>query len=174
MPRLHTIWKNKHICAQPHWDAVDSLTVEIRSSAEYGPPGSSVHGVILARILEWLAIFSPSGSFRLKDRTRISCTSYIGTEILYHWAAWEALELGRTSPKRHLRILLLSSTNWPSVSSPSPQAHKFKNTCGTPPSWMHFQRWTFIKQASGPIQNTKMSISMVNKKKIIITIFLRY
>ena len=170
------LWKNKHICAQPHWDIVDSLTVEIRSSAELlqscltfcnpldcSPPGSCIHGIIPARILEWVAIFSSRGSFQLKDRTHISCSSYIGMYILYHWATWEALELRRTSPKRHPTILLLSRINWPSVSSPSPQAYKLKNTGGTPPSWMHFQRWTFIKQASGPIQKIKMPISMVNK-----------
>ena len=36
-------------------------------------PGSSVHGIHQARVLEWAAIFFPRGSSRPKTRTRISC-----------------------------------------------------------------------------------------------------
>ena len=53
------------------------------------PPGSSVHGIFQARILEWLAISSSRGSSRLRDRTHVSC---IGRQVLYHWATWEAHE----------------------------------------------------------------------------------
>ena len=31
------------------------------------PPGSSVHGILQARILEWVAISSSRGSSRLRD-----------------------------------------------------------------------------------------------------------
>ena len=54
------------------------------------PPGSSVHGILQARILEWVAIPSSRGSSQPKDWTRISCGSCIGRRILYHWATWEA------------------------------------------------------------------------------------
>ena len=37
------------------------------------PPGSSVHGIPQARILEWVAISSSRGSSGPRDRTRISC-----------------------------------------------------------------------------------------------------
>ena len=37
------------------------------------PPGSSVHGVSQARILEWVAIPFSRGSSQFKDRTPISC-----------------------------------------------------------------------------------------------------
>ena len=39
---------------------------------ESGPPGSSVHGVIQARILEWVAIPFSRGSSQLRDRTQVS------------------------------------------------------------------------------------------------------
>ena len=45
------------------------------------PPGSSVHGIPQARILEWVAMPSSRGS---------SCISCIGRRMLYHWATWEA------------------------------------------------------------------------------------
>ena len=35
-------------------------------------PGSSVHGFLQARILEWVAISSSTGSSQLRDRTRVS------------------------------------------------------------------------------------------------------
>ena len=36
------------------------------------PPGSSVHGILPARILEWVAMPSSRGSSRPRDRTRVS------------------------------------------------------------------------------------------------------
>ena len=50
-------------------------------------PGSSVHGISQARILEWVAISFSRGSSWPSDRTRVSC---IGRQILYHWATREA------------------------------------------------------------------------------------
>ena len=40
---------------------------------EYRPPGSSVHGVLQARILEWVAFASSRGSSQPTDRTQVSC-----------------------------------------------------------------------------------------------------
>ena len=53
------------------------------------PLGSSVHGIFPARIQEWVAISSSRGSSQPRDWTCVSCVSYIGTWILYHWAACE-------------------------------------------------------------------------------------
>ena len=47
---------------------------------DYSPPGSSVHGILQARILEWVAISSSRGSSRPRDWTHISC---IGQRGLY-------------------------------------------------------------------------------------------
>jgi len=43
------------------------------------PPGSSVHGILQARILEWVVISSSRGSSRPRDRTHISYISGIGS-----------------------------------------------------------------------------------------------
>ena len=50
------------------------------------PPGSSVHGILQARILECVAISSSTGSSWLRDRTLVSCVFCIDRQILYHWA----------------------------------------------------------------------------------------
>ena len=44
------------------------------------PPGSSVHRILQARILEWAATPSSRGSSWLRDRTCVSC---IGRQFLY-------------------------------------------------------------------------------------------
>ena len=36
-------------------------------------PGFSVHGILQARVLEWVAISSSRGSSRPRNRTRVSC-----------------------------------------------------------------------------------------------------
>ena len=50
------------------------------------PPGSSVHGIFQARILEWIAISSFRGSSWPRDRTCVSCISCTGRQILDHCA----------------------------------------------------------------------------------------
>ena len=47
------------------------------------PPGSSVHGIFQARILEWVAIPFSRGSFQLRDQTHLSYVSCIGRQVLY-------------------------------------------------------------------------------------------
>ena len=48
------------------------------------PPGSSVHGILQARILEWVAMPSARGPSRLRGRTRVSCNSCIVGEFFIH------------------------------------------------------------------------------------------
>ena len=38
-----------------------------------GPPGSSVHGILQARVLEWVAIPFSRGSSQPGDWTKVSC-----------------------------------------------------------------------------------------------------
>ena len=45
---------------------------------EYSPPGSSIHGIIQTRLLQWVAIPFSRGSSRPRDWTRVSCM-----QILY-------------------------------------------------------------------------------------------
>ena len=51
-------------------------------------PGSSVHGIFQARILESVAISSSRGSSLPRDLTHVSC---VGRRVLYHCATWEVL-----------------------------------------------------------------------------------
>ena len=53
--------------------------------------GSSSHGILQARIMEWVAIPFSRGSSRARDWTHISYISCIGGWVLYHCTTWEAL-----------------------------------------------------------------------------------
>ena len=70
------------VCAQ--------LCLTLCDPMDSSAPGSSVLGIFLARILEWVVISSSRGSSRPMDQTGISCVSCTGEWILYHWATWEA------------------------------------------------------------------------------------
>ena len=47
------------------------------------PPGSSVRGILQARILEWIAIPSSRGSSRPRNWTQVSCIPCIGKWVLH-------------------------------------------------------------------------------------------
>ena len=47
-------------------------------------PGSSVHGILQARILEWVVRPISRGSSQLRDETCIFYVSCIGRRVLYH------------------------------------------------------------------------------------------
>ena len=51
------------------------------------PPGSSVHGILQARILEWVAMPSSRGSSQPRDQTQ---ASHIAGGLFTGWATREA------------------------------------------------------------------------------------
>ena len=55
---------------------------------DYSPPGSSVHGISQARILEWVTMSSSRGSSWSRGRTQVSC---ITGRYFTIWATREAL-----------------------------------------------------------------------------------
>ena len=54
------------------------------------PPGSSVHQISPARILEWVASSFPWGYSWPRDWTNVPCISCTIRRILYHRTTWEA------------------------------------------------------------------------------------
>ena len=51
------------------------LCPTLRDPMDCSPPGSSVHGILQARTLEWTAMPSSRGSFQPRDQTCISCVA---------------------------------------------------------------------------------------------------
>ena len=52
------------------------LVIPLCKTKDLSPPGSSVHGISQARILEWVAISFTRESSLPRDRTCISCISF--------------------------------------------------------------------------------------------------
>ena len=51
------------------------------------PSDSSIHGILQARILEWVAIPSSRGSSRPRDQTHVSCSSWLAGGFFTTWEA---------------------------------------------------------------------------------------
>ena len=106
-----TNWKNywgiKVVYGRIHWEKhflndISSVLVKFRlkymcvlsyvwlscGPMDCSPPGSSVQGILQARILEWVAISSSRGSLGPRDRTQVLCVSSIVREISF--TTWEA------------------------------------------------------------------------------------
>ena len=75
------------------------------NSMDCSPPGPSVRGIVQARILEWVAIFSSESSSWPMDWTWVSC---IGRWILYHWATCVLLEVWQMNEPRMRCMFSLS------------------------------------------------------------------
>ena len=56
---------------------VTQSRLTLYNPVDCSPPGSSFHGILLARILEWVAMPSSRGSSQPKDRTWVSCMAAI-------------------------------------------------------------------------------------------------
>jgi len=86
LPKLCPILPNMHL--------QDFLSVRLcvhaqsfltlRDPTDCSPPGSSVHGIFQARILEWVAISSSRGPSQPRKQTYLSCVSCIARWTLYH------------------------------------------------------------------------------------------
>ena len=80
-----------HSVVSNSWDPVD-----------YSLPGSSVHGILPARILEWVAISFSKGSSPPRDQTWVS---HIGGRFFTVWAIREALTVQSHLLKVWVKIL---------------------------------------------------------------------
>ena len=88
------------------WVCMHECTHSVMSNSlwptNYSVPGSSVHGIFQARILEWVAISFSRRSWP-RNWTRASWISFTGRRTLYHCVIWEA-------PVKALGMLNLSDT----------------------------------------------------------------
>ena len=65
----------------------------IYNPMDCSPLGSSVHGILQARVLEGVAISFSRGSFKPRDRTRVSYVSYTGRRVPYRLCHQGTLEI---------------------------------------------------------------------------------
>ena len=72
----------------------------------YSLPGSSVHGIFQARILEWVAIFSSKGSSWPKDPTHVSCVSCIADWFFTTEPPKAGVKWKKVKSLRHVRFFV--------------------------------------------------------------------
>ena len=69
----------------------------LRNPMDCSPPGSSLHGILQARILEWVAMLCSRGSSQPRDRTHLSYVSGIGRweahVVNMHNLTWMSLKV---------------------------------------------------------------------------------
>ena len=96
---------------------VIQLCLTLCDPVDYSPPGSSVHAILWARILEWVVIPFSRGSSQPRDRTWVSC---IVGRVFTVWA------ITCLTPKSLKQFLSLQSENSKQQSAPclpSPPRH---------------------------------------------------
>ena len=77
-----------HVCM--HTQLVSQSCLTLYDSMDYSPPSSSIHGILQARILEWVVISFSRGSSQLRDQIWVCCltgrffTSWATTEAPHH------------------------------------------------------------------------------------------
>ena len=64
--------RSRNVTMMTQWSAHAQLCLILCNSMDCNPLGSSVHGILQARILEWVAMPSSRRSSRPRDRTQVS------------------------------------------------------------------------------------------------------
>ena len=102
-------WQHTHKTYQSESEAAQSCPT-LCDPMDCSPPGSSLHGILQARVLEWGAISFSRGSSQPRDRTRFSRISGGHSNL---WATREALKsvLNGTKATRTQMIMLMWAKN---------------------------------------------------------------
>ena len=96
-------------------------------------PGSSVHGIFQARILDWVAISFSVGSSWPRDWTRISCVSWINRYMLLSRFShvWRCATPEMAAHQAPLSLGFSRQEHWSGLPFPSPmhESEKWKWSC---------------------------------------------
>ena len=84
------------------WSEIAQSCPTLCNPMDYSLPGSSLHGILQARVLEWVAISFPRGSSWPRDQTWVSG---IPGRRFNLWATREALKKPQRSPNSSLNNL---------------------------------------------------------------------
>ena len=80
-PHICSFWFSRlEVCAK-----LPQLYLTLCNPVDCTLPDSSIHGILQARILQWVAIPFSMGSSPPRDQTQVSHVSCIGRCVLYHY-----------------------------------------------------------------------------------------
>ena len=109
-PYTHTMgsWFTCYLCVCV---LVTQLCLTVCNPMHWNPPGSSVHGILQARILEWVPIPFSRGSSQSRDQTQVSCITSGFFYCLSHQGSPRTLEpvaypfsRGSSRPRKQTRV----------------------------------------------------------------------
>ena len=95
-----------------HWDCLEWSEAKVTQLCPtFVTPWTihTVHGILQARILEWVAFPFSRGSSQPRDRTQVYC---IAGRFFTNWATREAQDTGVGSLSLLQRIFLTQESNW--------------------------------------------------------------
>ena len=96
-------------------ESVSHWRLTLCNPMDCSPPGSSVHGILQARILEWVAIPFSRASSQPRNQTEVSC---IADRFLTSWATREVHCTGITT----VLVFVIIHFQSPPKASPYPLA----------------------------------------------------
>ena len=79
-----TVYQDQNLKQEVKWSEVAQSCPTLCNAMDCSPPGSLVHGIFQAWILEWVAISFFRGSPWSRAWTCVFCFSFIGKWVLYH------------------------------------------------------------------------------------------
>ena len=82
------IFPQGYVCVCVSVRLITQSCLSLFEPMDYRLPGSSIHGILKATILEWVAISYFRGSSSPKERTCISYVFFIGRQILHYCVTW--------------------------------------------------------------------------------------
>ena len=118
------------------------------------PPGSSAHGILQARTLEWVAMPSSRGSFQSRDWTHISCI-------------WQVGSLPLMPPGKHIFYL------WWWLNHSVVSSSCFPTGCSPPGSSVHgilqarILEWVAISFSRGSSRPGELNLSLLHCRWIL-------
>ena len=129
-------WGKTFIHFQPillEWVKVAQSCLTLCDPMDCSPPGSSVHGILQARILEWVAMPSSRGSSQPRDQNPglVHCR-----EILFLFSFnWRLITLQYCSGfchYMHQPWVYICSQSWTPLPPPSPSHPSGSSQCSSP------------------------------------------
>ena len=125
------------------------LCLTLCNTVDCSQPGSSVHGIVLARILQWVVIPFSRGSLWPRDLTCVSCIT--GRLLIIE------------SPRKpNRRVTILNSTFiwwW----------HQFNSVQSLNCVWLFVTLWTAARQASLSITNSQSLLKLMSIELVMLS-----
>ena len=90
-------WGSLMFSCEMKWKSLAQSYLILCNPTDCSPPGSSVHGILQARILAWVAIPFSRGSSQPRDWTQVSC---IAGRFFTIWTTREDVVLAPPPPPR--------------------------------------------------------------------------